>query len=398
MARGDGLMSVLCFSDAYVEKSNQPDTDDEAEDDDEDVEMGQAGPSTKGKKKTSPSADKPVPESNLAKPVQNLLGLLFSQQYQQEALLSLNYDTEKMPLGKLSKGTISRGFQALKDLAAIINANAVVNVQQTEPLSNRYYSLIPHTFGRNRPPVINTHERLKQEIELLESLSDMKEANEMFKEANREIENNHLSQLDRQYETLGMDEMEPVDGKSAEWKELVDYLVKTKGDTHHLDYNVQDIFRIQRKGESERFDASPFAKVATSNRRLLWHGSRVTNFAGILSQGLRIAPPEAPVSGYMFGKGIYLADMSSKSANYCASGQSGGTALLLLCEAELGDPVLELTDSSYTAGEDALAQGMSSTWGKGRVGPKVWKDAGCVHPSLAGTSMVRDEQVLFSGL
>jgi len=45
-------------------------------------------------------------------------------------------------------------------------------------------------------------------------------------------------------------------------------------------------------------------------RRLLWHGSRATNFGGILSQGLRIAPPEAPVSGYMFGKGIYLADMS----------------------------------------------------------------------------------------
>ena len=30
---------------------------------------------------------------------------------------------------------------------------------------------------------------------------------------------------------------------------------------------------------------------------------RLTNFVGILSQGLRIAPPEAPVTGYMFGKG-----------------------------------------------------------------------------------------------
>ena len=43
------------------------------------------------------------------------------------------------------------------------------------------------------------------------------------------------------------------------------------------------------------------------NRQLLWHGSRITNFTGILSQGLRIAPPEAPVQGYMFGKGIYTA-------------------------------------------------------------------------------------------
>lgn len=42
----------------------------------------------------------------------------------------------------------------------------------------------------------------------------------------------------------------------------------------------------------------------------------MSNVAGILSQGLRIAPPEAPVSGYMFGKGVYFADMASKSANY----------------------------------------------------------------------------------
>ena len=34
-------------------------------------------------------------------------------------------------------------------------------------------------------------------------------------------------------------------------------------------------------------------------RMLLWHGSRLTNWAGILTQGLRIAPPEAPVTGYM---------------------------------------------------------------------------------------------------
>jgi len=34
-------------------------------------------------------------------------------------------------------------------------------------------------------------------------------------------------------------------------------------------------------------------------RMLLWHGSRLTNMVGILSSGLRVAPPEAPVTGYM---------------------------------------------------------------------------------------------------
>ena len=46
--------------------------------------------------------------------------------------------------------------------------------------------------------------------------------------------------------------------------------------------------------------------VRPNGRQLLWHGSRLTNFVGILSQGLRIAPPEAPVTGYMFGKGYPL--------------------------------------------------------------------------------------------
>lgn len=48
--------------------------------------------------------------------------------------------------------------------------------------------------------------------------------------------------------------------------------------------------------------------------------------------GLRIAPPEAPVTGYMFGKGVYFADMFSKSANYCCSTKSATDGVLLLCE------------------------------------------------------------------
>jgi poly [ADP-ribose] polymerase len=87
------------------------------------------------------------------------------------------------------------------------------------------------------------------------------------------------------------------------------------------------------------------------------------------------------------GKGVYLADMSSKSANYCYSGISDGTALLLLCEADLGTPMLELTGSDYNAGEHAKAKGLSSTWGKGTTGPSAWKDASCIHPSLAGIKM-----------
>ena len=178
--------------------------------------------------------------------------------------------------------------------------------------------------------------------------------------------------------------MRLVEASSNEFKQIHEYLVKSAGATHHLNYNVQDIFRIERRGEDERFTRSKYSGVENSDRRLLWHGSRCTNFGGILSQGLRIAPPEAPASGYMFGKGVYLADISTKSANYCASYTSGNIGLLLLCEAELGKPPLKLTVGDCDAGEKAQKVGSISTWGVGRTAPKGWKDAGCINETLRG--------------
>ena len=61
----------------------------------------------------------------------------------------------------------------------------------------------------------------------------------------------------------------------------------------------------------------------------------MTNFVGILSQGLRIAPPEAPSSGYLYGKGVYFADMAKKSSYYCYP--VNNIALILLGEVSLGE-------------------------------------------------------------
>lgn len=73
------------------------------------------------------------------------------------------------------------------------------------------------------------------------------------------------------------------------------------------------------------------------NHFLLFHGSALFNFIGILSQGLRIAPPEAPVTGYMFGKGVYFADMFDKSFAYAARGfNQQDSYLMLMCEVVLG--------------------------------------------------------------
>lgn len=57
----------------------------------------------------------------------------------------MNYDAKKLPLGKLSKGTITRGYQALKDLAALMNDPSLAETTYdknynaaVEELSNLY--------------------------------------------------------------------------------------------------------------------------------------------------------------------------------------------------------------------------------------------------------------------
>lgn len=344
---------------------------------------------TRTETEKAPGRSSEPPPSKLERATQDLMKLIFNQDFFNEAMKEMNYDANKLPLGKLSKNTISRGYQALKDLSEVMDDPTLAMTRYgmhlgaaNEHLSNLYYSLIPHAFGRNRPPIINSNAILKREIELLESLADMKDAAQILK-VNKDEDDIHP--LDRQFQGLGLEEMTPLAPTSNEFMELKSYLCGSVGATHGTNYQVENIFRIERQGEMQRFKN---ALGDAQDRRLLWHGSRCTNFAGILSQGLRIAPPEAPVSGYMFGKGIYLADMSSKSANYCAAYASNGHALLLLCEAELGVPIQTLTNADYDAGVNAKKQGILSTWGQGSTGPQGWKDAGCVHPSLEGVRMV----------
>ncbi|KAH6611508.1 hypothetical protein Trco_001528 [Trichoderma cornu-damae] len=365
---------------AFVERSYNPDSDDEDEADGEAV------------KKEDEQEEVKIADCTLQAEVRSLVELIFNQDFFQATMTALNYDANKLPLGKLSKATITRGFQQLKDLAALMDDPSLAASRwnttlgsATEMLSNLYYSIIPHDFGRNRPPVIRDNVMLKKEIELLESLSDMKDAAEIMKIDRKSTDNTHP--LDKQFRSLGLEEMTVLDHNGSEFRHLSDYLHGSRGETHGHSYTVQDIFRIERQGESTRFDDYAEKSKIGANRRLLWHGSRATNFGGILSQGLRIAPPEAPVSGYMFGKGIYLADMSSKSANYCCSYISGGQALLLLCEAKLGDPMQQLTNAKYDAGSTAKKGGMESTWGMGLTAPPKWMDAGAVHESLEGIQM-----------
>ncbi|XP_022328673.2 poly [ADP-ribose] polymerase 1-like isoform X1 [Crassostrea virginica] len=298
--------------------------------------------------------DKKSSKSSLPKAVQDLVCLIFDVESMKKAMMEFEIDLKKMPLGKLSKKQISSAYGVLTELTKLIEKGGT----ETKFLdcTNRFYTLVPHDFGLKKPPLLNSADVIKAKTEMLDNLLEIEVAYSLLKggDAGDDPIDAHYKKLN----TL----MEPVEKSSDEFKRLCDYVKNTHAATHNqYDLVVEEVFKIERGDEGDRY--APFKDL--HNRQLLWHGSRTTNFAGILSQGLRIAPPEAPVTGYMFGKGIYFADMVSKSANYCRTSKGDPTGLMLLCEVALGN-MYERPHADYI---DKLPKGKHSCKGVGMTCP-----------------------------
>uniref|UniRef100_A0A668ADB8 Poly [ADP-ribose] polymerase n=1 Tax=Myripristis murdjan TaxID=586833 RepID=A0A668ADB8_9TELE len=295
-------------------------------------------------------------KSQLAKPVQELIRMIFDVESMKKAMVEFEIDLQKMPLGKLSKRQIQSAYALLSEVQQAV-AECVPEAQILD-LSNRFYTLIPHDFGMKKPPLLSNLDYIQAKVQMLDNLLDIEVAYSLLRGG---AEDNENDPIDINYEKLKT-KIEVVDKSTEEADTILQYVKNTHAATHNTyTLEVQEIFKIVREGEYQRY--RPFKDM--HNRQLLWHGSRTTNYAGILSQGLRIAPPEAPVTGYMFGKGVYFADMVSKSANYCHTSQSDPVGLILLGEVALGN-MHELKKASHIT---KLPKGKHSVKGLGRTAP-----------------------------
>ncbi|KAI5074524.1 hypothetical protein GOP47_0010485 [Adiantum capillus-veneris] len=302
-----------------------------------------------------PSIPKAPKESKLDSRLAQFISCICSVDMMKQQMMEIGYDANKMPLGKLSKTTILKGYEALKRIAAVLEGSATGSLER---LSSEFYTVIPHDFGFQRMSnfIIDTNPKLKRKLEMVEALGEIQLATKLLQDEDEE------DPVYSSYQRLKC-QLEPLEHSHEEFEWIKGYLQNTHAKTHaSYGLEILQVFKASREDEGERF--KKFAGV--QNRMLLWHGSRLTNWTGILSQGLRIAPPEAPVTGYMFGKGVYFADMVSKSANYCCTSAHNPIGVLLLCEVALGD-MRELQYADYNA--DKLPSGKLSTKGVGGTEP-----------------------------
>ncbi|CAG2105984.1 unnamed protein product [Medioppia subpectinata] len=216
-------------------------------------------------------------------------------------------------------------------------------------LSEQFYHLIPvfgYQYEKLKPLFTRQELRDKQELyeklkplftrqelrdkqELVHNLIHFEFASELLLAAQCRLPDVHP--CDYVYKALGCHlQLLEAQADDDECQLILQYVHNTTQSTGKR--AVKGIYRINRSGEDKRLTGTD--RLADSNRWLLWHGTRAGNVLSILAKGLQKGPLGSQISGHLFGKGVYLADMFTKSQAYCY-----GTSdkFMLLCEVSLGE-------------------------------------------------------------
>ncbi|XP_023258201.1 poly [ADP-ribose] polymerase 3 [Seriola lalandi dorsalis] len=308
---------------------------------------------------TTVKVTKNVLPCTLDKATEHLIELIFSNDMFKEAMECMNLDIKKMPLGKLSKVQIAKGFDVLEEIEAAMNLKS--GRARLEELSSRFFTTVPHNFGRNRPPTIDNKEIVDKKKEMLMVLADIELAQTLKSEtekAQEEMIETVPHPRDQDYNSL-MCKLTLMDKKAETFKIIEQYLKATSGD--YCKPKIINVWEVDRETEGERFSENDNLE----NRRLLWHGTNIAVVAAILKSGLRIMPH----SGGRVGCGIYFASENSKSACYVRT--SKNTGVMFLSEVALGKEYTITKDNSSLKKAPA---GHDSVVARGTVEPDPSKD------------------------
>mmetsp|Transcript_30972 Transcript_30972/g.40892 ORF Transcript_30972/g.40892 Transcript_30972/m.40892 type:complete len:895 (-) Transcript_30972:265-2949(-) len=288
--------------------------------------------------KTTPKKTIKKKSLNLSPQVRDLIEYIYSEA---KETLTSSVDVEitangiETPLGILSLEQVSQGEDILSEIAKEVKKKKK-NKKKLLDLSGEFYTAIPHRIGRSRTEiadaVISNLAEVAEKQDLCQLMRDMLQVNA---EGTNVLYDKDAT--DEQYAALKCN-IEALARSSKEFKDLVKHIEasqrRSHGDVFIKDNTIRNIFKVRRPEEEARFTTK-----IKDNQQLLFHGSRLCNFVGLLSRGILL--PKIVVSmggtrtdGGWLGDGIYFGDADT-SCNYAMEGQKG-TKLMLMNLVALG--------------------------------------------------------------
>jgi predicted DNA-binding WGR domain protein len=232
------------------------------------------------------------------------------------------------PLGILTIGQVEKGEAILQELYGIFQSGKPKQSDVVR-LSGEFYTTIPHRIGRTRTAVesavINSMDAFAAKQETLQLMKDMIQVNGEHGSVLFDAE------VDKKYTALKC-KIDVVERANPTYREIEKYVLESQVKTKSI--KVKNIFTLKRDGEWDSFTSD------IENQRLLFHGSRIKNWVGILSRGILL--PKIVVSlgvnrtdaGWL-GSGIYFGDAACTSSFYTTPGKKG-TRFMSLARVALG--------------------------------------------------------------
>jgi len=305
-------------------------------------------------------AEKPKKKSNekssLSPDLQEFLTMITSNDMFKQQLEHFDIDVKKMPLGKISKTQIQKGFDVLVELDEELKKDKPSS-KTLESLSSKFYTIIPHNVGRQNMAkfIIREHETVQQKMDMLNVMGDIEVAQNMLNSGEESSEH----PLDASYKQL-KNKLTLVPKTDEIYKIIEKYIQNTK--QSYAKCPIVRVFEVEREGELER--SAKFKNL--DNRKLLWHGTNVAVVCAILKTGIRLMPH----SGGRVGRGLYFASEHAKSYGY-TRGDSRKHAVMFLNEIALGK------EHHITKDDSSLVRappGFDSIIAKGRMEPNPKDD------------------------
>jgi len=219
------------------------------------------------------------------------------------------------PLGVVKKHGIEKAKKSLDSIFSIIDGIDDVNKLTKSKkdkfikFNEEYFSIIPTLLSnlRNINTLLINQDKLTEQYDICDTLLTTIDIIE--KEKDKTI-NKTIEKGPKLFDTeIG------VLKDTKKYKEIEKYFNNSKNNGHGRYINnakITNIFKVKLNNEDENF------KKDLGNVMELWHGTKVANLLSILKSGL-LMPNQSPgqMTGYMFGKGLYFSDQSTKSLNYC---------------------------------------------------------------------------------
>ena len=316
--------------------------------------------------KNIPDTQLGIPDSKLHEKVQNLIKMLSDINMMQNALLSLDIDTKKMPLGKIKQSQLNLGGEILDKIQPLINEmiSKKGNIDDIKAelvtLSSNFYTYLPMAFARRKPPIINSEEMISKYRDMLDELRNIV--------VTVQITDNVKSgenPIDSIYDGINTT-INPLDKNSQMWKEIENYVANTQGPTHGCKLEILEIFEVEQNDKKAKFEEHC---KNIGNRTLLYHGSPQNCILSIIKNDFFLDPsklnnPCIQIAGKLLGYGVYFADSCSKSINYCRANTTNDIGCLLLSEIALGNastrnnPDYDITKATLTKTNHHSAHGL----------------------------------------